>query len=374
MNLIAQIVIASWDLLLEASVFVVFGLLISGLLKVFLDPGMVARHLGRGRFASVFKAAILGIPIPLCSCGVLPAALSLKKQGANNGATTAFMISTPESGVDSIAITYALMDPIMTMARPIAAFCTAAVAGISENLLGYKKAARLQAPDRKCPVDGCCDGVDCPSEIHSHHHSIWQKIGAGIRYAFTDFWGDLAAWFLFGILLAGVITTLIPDDIFTRYLGSGLPAMLLMLVVGIPLYICATASTPIAAALILKGVSPGAALVFLLAGPATNIASLTVLVGILGKRAAALYLSAIAICAVVFGLLLDMVYAALGISAAAVVGQASEVMPLWVEWSALVFLLAISIKPVGATLRAKFRKLKPCDPATSRPTADCGAT
>jgi len=374
MTLIFRIVMASWDLLLEASIFVVFGLLVSGFLKVFLDPGMVARHLGRGRFASVFKAAILGIPIPLCSCGVLPAALSLKKQGANNGATTAFMISTPESGVDSIAITYALMDPIMTVARPIVAFCTAAVAGIAENLLGYKKGARLQAPDLKCPVDGCCDGTDCPSEIHKHHHSIWQKAGAGMRYAFTDFWGDLAAWFLFGILLAGVITTVIPGDFFSRYLGSGLSAMLLMLAVGIPLYICATASTPIAAALILKGVSPGAALVFLLAGPATNIASLTVLVGILGKRAAALYVAAIASCAVVFGLLLDMVYAALGISAVAVVGQASDVIPLWLEWSAVVFLIGISVKPVGASLGAKIRKLIPSKAADSNPPTDCGAT
>ena len=145
MNLIAQILGTSWNLLLEASIYMVFGLLISGLLKVFLDPGMVARHLGKGRFASVFKAAILGVPIPLCSCGVLPAALSLKKQGANNGATTAFMISTPESGVDSIAITYALLDPIMTVARPIVAFITAAIAGISENLMGYRESARWTA-------------------------------------------------------------------------------------------------------------------------------------------------------------------------------------------------------------------------------------
>ncbi len=374
MNLIAQILIASWNLLLEASIYVVFGLLVSGLLKVFLDPGMVARHLGRGRFASVFKAAVLGIPIPLCSCGVLPAALSLKKQGANNGATTAFMISTPESGVDSIAITYALLDPIMTVARPIVAFCTAAVAGISENLLGYKKAVRLQAPDRKCPVDDCCDGIDCPPEIHKNHHPFWKKAGAGIRYAFTEFWGDLAGWFLFGILLAGVITTLIPDDIFSRYLGSGLPAMLIMLAVGIPLYICATASTPIAAALILKGLSPGAALVFLLAGPATNVASLTVLVGILGKRAAGIYVAAIAVCAVVFGLLLNKVYAALGISAMALAGRTSEVMPPWLEWTAVLFLLGISIKPVGAALTAKIRKFKSSKAVSAHPPADCGAT
>jgi uncharacterized protein len=374
MNLILQILGASWNLLLEASIYVVFGLLVSGLLKVFLDPAMVARHLGGGRFASVFKAAVLGIPIPLCSCGVLPAALSLKKQGANNGATTAFMISTPESGVDSMAITYALMDPIMTVARPIAAFCTAAVAGISENLLGYKKAARLQEADRKCPVDGCCDGIDCPSEIHRHHHTFRQKTLAGMRYAFTEFWGDLAGWFLFGILLAGVITTLIPKDVFARYLGSGWPAMLLMLAVGIPLYICATASTPIAAALILKGVSPGAALVFLLAGPATNIASLTVLAGVLGKRATALYVGAIAACAVVFGLLLDKVYAALGISAVAAVGQAAEVLPSWLEWSAVFFLLAISVKPVKALIVARLRKLKPPKAGSLYPPGGCGAT
>ena len=373
MNLMIQIVTNSWHLLLEASIYILFGLLVSGLLKVFLDPGMVARHLGHGRFSSVFKASLLGIPVPLCSCGVLPAALSLKKQGANNGATTAFMISTPESGVDSIAITYALMDPIMTVARPIVAFVTAAVAGIAENLLGYKKSARVEQPDLRCPVDGCCDGIDCPPEIHKHHHSFREKAVAGVRYAFADFWGDLAGWFFVGILLAGVITTLIPDDIFSRYLGAGLPAMLIMLAIGIPLYICATASTPIAAALILKGVSPGAALVFLLAGPATNIASLTVLTGILGKRATALYLAAIALCAVAFGLLLDAVYAWLGISAKAMMGQASDIMPSWLELTAVLLLLGISVKPVWTALRDKFGKFRNTGHQDLSPPSGCGA-
>ena len=211
--------------------------------------------------------------------------MSLRKQGASNGATTAFLISTPESGVDSISITYALLDPLMTVARPLAAFFTAAVAGISENLLDRKKEANRITLDLSCPVDGCCSGDDCEPEIHSRHHSFLEKIKAGIGYAFGELWEDIAKWFLFGLLLAGLITVVIPDDVFSRYLGPGLPAMLLMLIVGIPLYICATASTPIAAALILKGVSPGAALVFLLAGPATNMASLTVLVGTLGRRA-----------------------------------------------------------------------------------------
>ena len=374
MNLIAQIIVSSWSLLQEASIYVVFGLLISGLLKVFLDPGMVARHLGQGRFASVFKAAILGIPIPLCSCGVLPAALSLKKQGANNGATTAFMISTPESGVDSIAVSYALLDPILTVARPVVAFITATIAGISENLIGYNKVTRNLQPNLGCPVDGCCDGIDCPPEIHKNHHTLLEKIVAGMRFAFTDFWGDLAGWFLAGILLAGAITTLIPDDIFSRYLGSGWQAMVLMLAAGIPLYICATASTPIAAALILKGVSPGAALVFLLTGPATNVASLTVLVGILGKRAAALYVTAIAVCAVGFGMLLDQVYAFLDISAAAAAGQASEVMPGWLKWPAVLFLLAISVKPTARAVSARIHKLKSSKSDPCYSSHDCGAT
>jgi hypothetical protein len=154
----------------------------------------------------------------------------------------------------------------------------------------------------------------------------------------------MATWFLFGLLLAGIITVLIPDDIFSQYLGSGLPAMLLMLAVGIPLYICATASTPIAAALILKGVSPGAALVFLLAGPATNLASLTVLVGTLGKRATAIYLSSIAVCSVIFGLVVDQIYGYWGFSAQAIVGQASEVVPLW------------SIKPVFNLVSSRLKR------------------
>jgi len=289
---------------------------------------------------------------------VLPAAVSLRKQGASNGATTAFLISTPESGVDSISITYALLDPIMTIARPMAAFVTAAVAGITENLFGtYSDAARIR-PDLSCPVDGCCDGQNCSPEEHRQHHSFWEKLSAGLRFAIGDLWEDLAGWFLVGIVLAGLITVLVPPDMFSKYLGSGLPAMLIMLAVGIPLYICATASTPIAAALILKGVSPGAALVFLLAGPATNMASLTVLAGTLGKRATAIYLASIAVCAVLFGLIVDQVYASLGLSAQAAVGRASEIVPEWAGLIGAVLILGMSVKPVWSALRKRF---KPAD-------------
>jgi hypothetical protein len=186
----------------------------------------------------------------------------------------------------------------------------------------------------------------CPPEEHKNHHSFLEKLRVGIRYAATELWEDLAGWFFVGVVVAGFITVLVPDELIGHYLGGGISAMLLMLVFGIPLYICATASTPIAAAFILKGVSPGAALVFLLVGPATNVTSLTVLVGLLGKRATAIYLSSIALVAVLCGLLVDLIYVSLGLSAAAIIGQAGEVIPHWLMLSATILLLALSVKPL----------------------------
>ena len=274
----------------------------------------------------------------------------------------------------------------MTVARPVVAFVTAFVAGLSENLFSYHKEAREIIPDLRCPVDGCCDGVNCDPDEHSRHHTFFEKLRAGFGYAFKDLWNDIAVWFLFGLLLAGIITVLIPDDIFSQYLGSGLQAMLLMLAVGIPLYICATASTPIAAALILKGVSPGAALVFLLAGPATNLATLTVLVGTLGKRATAIYLSSIAVCSVIFGLAVDQIYGYWGISAQAIVGQASEIVPLWLQWAGALVVVLLSIKPVYNLISSRLKRaekepLKPPETVTVQPemvplpsSSSCGPT
>lgn len=353
-NFLYSVLIASWDMLQQASVYILFGLIIGGLLKMFLSPAYVANHLGNGRFSSVFKAALLGIPIPLCSCGVLPAAASLKKQGANNGATTAFLISTPESGVDSISITWALLDPIMTVARPISAFISAFTAGSAENFFNPPDKGKQTTPDLSCPVDNCCDGIDCPPEIHKHHHSKVEKLGIGMKYGATSLWADLAGWFFVGILLAGLINVLVPDAVISQYLGGGLSSMLLMLTFGIPLYICATASTPIAAAFIMKGVSPGTALVFLLVGPATNITSLSVLIGMLGKRASVLYLLSISLISILCGLAVDAVYFSFGISAVAAVGQASELLPGWLMTTATILLLTLSISPLYKAIRSWF--------------------
>ena len=355
---IINTLMATWHLLLDSSIYIILGLIFGGILQIFLSPQTIANHMGKGRFLSVFKAAVMGIPLPLCSCGVLPAAVSLKKQGANNGATTAFLISTPESGVDSISITYALLDPIMTVARPFAAFLMATVAGIIENLFNRPDKSGPVQVDLSCPVDQCCDGIDCPPAFHKNHHSFFEKIVSGFRYAFTDIWNDLVGWFFVGLLLAGIITAAVPDNFLQSALGGGLGSMVVMLFMGIPMYICATASTPVAAALIMKGVSPGAALVFLLTGPATNITSLTVLTGVLGKRTTAIYLSTIALFSIICGIMVNYIYQYLNISPQAIIGNASEIVPLWLQLLGTAFLLSISIKPLSRIIKARIARMR----------------
>ena len=290
---------------------------------------------------------------------MLPAAASLKKQGANKGATTAFLIATPESGVDSMAITYALLDPIMTVIRPVAAFITAISAGFLENIIEKPQQEELAPSTLACPVDNCCDGIDCDPKEHRRHHTFLEKTVAGLKFGVGEVWGDIALWFFAGLIIAGTITAIIPDDMMAKYLGGGVHSMLIMLVVGVPIYICATASTPVAAALILKGVSPGAALVFLLAGPGTNITSLSTMYGILGRKATFRYLVVLSVFALLFGLLVDQIYLISGVIPTAVLGEASNVIPHSLKLLATVILLLISIKPVAGWMKNKiFRRKK----------------
>ncbi len=327
MNFIMDSVTNSWLLLKQASPFFLFGLLLAGLLKMIMPPQKVAKHLGSRGLASVIKAAIVGIPLPLCSCSVLPVAASLKKQGAERGAVAAFLVSTPESGIDSIAISWALLDPIMTFARPIAAFFSAAVAGLLQNAVPDSVSV-LQ------PVDsgGCSCSCSCSSRTSNTCVSETPKgiykglIGAFVR-AVLEIWDDLAAWFFVGLLIAGMIAGIVPSDFFSSHLGGGIFSMLLMLVVGIPIYICATASTPVAAAMILKGMSPGTALVFLMVGPATNITSIAVLLRILGRHGTAVYLMSIGACSMVCGLILDWLYGFWNIEPSAIIGKAAQMVP-----------------------------------------------
>lgn len=352
MSFLTDFAMAAWTLLEQSSLYILLGLFTGGLLKVFLSPDFVAAHLGRGRFKPVFKAALLGVPLPLCSCGVLPAAAQLKRQGANNGATTAFLISTPESGVDSIAVSWALLDPLMTVARPVAAFVSALVAGITENLLFFRDQAPPALP--MASMVPACAGGDCGcGHGGEKKESLPARIRLGLRFAVTDIWADLAGWFFVGIVIAAAITVLVPDDLINRHLGGSFGSMLLMLAVGVPMYICATASTPIAAALILKGASPGTALVFLLAGPATNVTALTVLLRILGRKGLAVYLGSITAVSLLCGLLLDALYLSLGLSATATIGVVAETLPDWLPLTATVALLLLSLPLIVGRLRGR---------------------
>ena len=353
-SLLLRIFIESWDMLLEASPYILFGISFGGLIKVFMPADFIVKHLGQGNFLPVVKAALFGIPLPLCSCGVLPAAASLKDQGANNGATVAFLISTPESGVDSISITYALLDPLLTIARPLAAFITAIFAGFSENIVNPQKKIPLKAPTM-LPMAGQTSALRA-NPFNKEQPVFFKELVQGIKYAFLELWGDIAPYFFIGILLGGLITALIPDDFLKSHLGGGLPSMLLMLLIGIPIYICASASTPIAAALILKGISPGTALVFLLTGPATNITSLSVLVGFLGKRATVLYLLTIGLFAVLFGLAVDQLYLMLDLDIRAVTGKAAEIIPYEIQLVCALLVVSLSIKPIFKSIQKKWHR------------------
>ena len=279
---------------------------------------------------------------------MLPAAASFKKQGANKGALASFLVSTPESGVDSIAITYALLDPIMTVARPLAAFITGITAGILENTVSWRPSAELDSP---APVSTAAAG-----DTSEDQEPLMTRIIHGLRYGFREIWADIALWFFVGLFLAGIITVYMPESLSQMILGGGIVAMLAMLLMGMPIYICATASTPIAAAFLLKGASPGAVLVFLLVGPATNMTSLSVLIRILGKMGTIRYLIVIAVVSILFGLGLDGVYHYLDIEARAVISEVRETIPYWLKLGSAVILIMLFLHHLLAQFR--LRQLK----------------
>jgi len=324
----------TWHIFTDAAPYVLFGFLAAGLIKAVLPEESVARHLGGRSTSAVVKASLLGIPLPLCSCGVIPAAIGLRKQGAGRGASAAFLVSTPESGVDSIAITWALLDPVMTIVRPVAAFLTGTLTGVLINLLPEELPSVAVEPDTCTCTDSCC-GEQAPLPLGG-------RLAQGVHYAFGELLKDIGGWLLLGVAIAGLVTTLVPDGFFTMLFAHEEASLVLMLLVGIPLYMCASASTPIAAALVLKGLSPGAALVFLLAGPATNAATLTIVARFWGKQATFVYLGAIAFCSLLFGWLVNCLYRWLGLDISHwVTTSLTDDVSAWGNLMAIVLLLLI---------------------------------
>ncbi|MCH5235566.1 MAG: SO_0444 family Cu/Zn efflux transporter [Muribaculaceae bacterium] len=275
----------------EMSPYVLLGFLIAGLLHVFVNEDTLTRHLSGNGWKSVVKAAAIGIPLPLCSCGVLPTAVSLRRQGASKAATTSFLIATPQTGVDSIAATYSLLGLPFALIRPIAALTGAIFGGVAVGKL---------APDK--------DGNKKPSASsieESKKESIFKKLKESIRYGFFDMIDSMGKWLVIGLVIATLITIFVPDSFFVGLRQYPLVAMIAVVLIAVPMYICATGSIPIAMSLMLKGLSPGVAFVMLMAGPAANFASILILDKTQGRKATAIYVCSVIITAIAFGLVID---------------------------------------------------------------------
>lgn len=377
-----------WQLFLLSAPWLMLGLLIAGLLNVYLPENLLSKHLGKEGFWTTVKAALIGAPLPLCSCGVIPAAIGLRRAGASKSATTAFLVSTPETGVDSVSVSYILLGPFMAVIRPIAAICSAIVAGVlvgreskndkkgSFNNSRKNESDSCSASDVKTAPSLCCDTQSkvpqqsthstnnenekplsdscCSSNIEKEdplgcsvnsikHTGQWLKLKAAISFSCNKLLEDTMKWLLIGLFFAALVQTYVPESFLSQW-GSGVLAMLVVILVSIPMYICATASTPIAAGLLMSGLSPGSILVFMLAGPATNIATLGVVANELGKRALAAYLIGVIGVAVVFGFLTDFLVEKYGFVVSPLIGEEHDILPYWLTLLCSIVLIALMLR------------------------------
>jgi len=282
------------------SPYLLLGFLIAGILHVFVPKKFYARYLSRENKLSVLWAALLGIPLPLCSCGVIPTAIGLKNEGSSKGAVASFLIATPQTGIDSILATFSLMGLGFAIVRPVAALVTGICGGLLVNRFVHERAVSCE-----------CSSADTQSGMQSGSPSFLGRIWRVLHYAYFEMIQDIGLRLTIGLLIAAVIGVAVPDEFFLNFGNQPLLQMLIILVVAVPMYICSTGSIPVAAALIMKGLSPGAALVMLMAGPAVNIASILVVRKSLGSRFTWIYLLTIVGFSVLFGLLIN----ALGIGA-----------------------------------------------------------
>lgn len=303
MSDVIEIAAEFWATVAEMSPFLLFGFFVAGVLSVFVSQAFVERHLGGRGVWPLLKASVFGVPLPLCSCGVIPVSMSLHKHGASKGSTISFLLSTPQTGVDSIFVTLSLLGPVFAIFRPVAAFATGIIGGSLVDTFEPRTAKRQQ--HEKC-TDECCSDV-----------ADRGRVRRAFKYGFVTLPRDIGKAMLVGLAIAAAISVLVPADFFAEHLGKGIFAMVVMMFLGIPVYVCATASVPVAAALILKGLTPGAALVFLMTGPATNAASFATIWKALGRRTAFLYLAAVAACALAAGFGLDLLTTGLNFEIAA---------------------------------------------------------
>ena len=307
----------------EMAIYLVFGFLVAGVLHVFFPDSIVRKHLGKPGILSMIKSTLFGIPLPLCSCGVVPVATSLRRSGASKGATVSFLISTPQIGADSFLLTYSLLGWVFAVFRIVTSVLTAVLAGLSLLLF-----------DQDTTEDEKSQRTHIPST------TPLQRLRELPSYMEYELFGSIAGTLLIGVLVAGLIGALLPDGFFMSYFNYPFLSMLIMLAVGIPMYVCASASTPIAASLVLKGLNPGAALVFLLTGPATNAVNLSTVSSIIGKKSTALYLASISLAALVMGYLFNLLIGQIGMETILQTHQ-HDMLPGWLRWSGVIILSAM---------------------------------
>ncbi len=297
MELLSDILIKAWNVTAVMAPYLLFGFFVAGVLSAFVPVAFIENHLGKRGLWQIAKASLLGVPIPLCSCSVIPVTASLRRHGATKGAAISFLTSTPQTGVDSIAATWGLLGPLFASFRVLVAFITGCLCGAAVETL---------TPPSEESVIGC-DDEHCPSCNPESGANKWKQVFA---YGFGVLPRDIGRALLIGILVSGLLGALVPADFFTHYLSSEWLSMLAVLGLGIPLYVCSTGSIPIALAMIAAGLSPGAALVFLITGPATNVATIATVLKTMGKKAVGIYLITLGACALTAGWILNRILTA----------------------------------------------------------------
>lgn len=333
MHYLYQILKESLNLWLAVSPYLLLGMFIAGVVHVFFGQEFITRHLGGTPLASISKAALFGIPLPICSCGVIPVAAALKREGANRSSVLSFLVSTPTTGIDSILATYSLLGPLFAIFRPLAAFISGMGVGIFSHILSREEKR---------------------SEVAQHSHPTLtrrSKINEVFNYGFIEIATEIGKWLLLGVIIGGILTVIIPGDALANYFSNTSLQFLLVLIVAVPLYVCATGSIPIAAALIQKGFSPGAALVFLIAGPATNTITLSFVYSKLGKRSFYTYLIFIIGVSLLMGWVFNFIWRELGGSVELITPAGKYLpYPLQVVAGIILFLLVLNGFRTRATI------------------------
>ena len=318
-----------WNLVIESAPWLLMGYLLAGIIKQVIPSSWVEKQLAKPGIVSIVKGAFIGAPLPLCSCGVIPTALAIRKAGASKGATSSFLVATPETGVDSISFSYAVLGPIFAMARPISALSSAIIAGILVNSID-KDEEVVQEVKSSC--GSCCSSKQ--AEVKEEETPLAQKFISAVQYGYGRMISDTAKWLAIGLVAAAIITAVVPQSFFLQW-GDGVLAMIIMVIVGLPMYICATASTPVAASLLFAGISPGAALVFMLTGPATNLATMGVIKEQLGLKSLMAYLVGVIGTAIAAGLILNTAYEAFAWPLQLSMAEHGESYPLWRQLAAV---------------------------------------